>query len=146
MALAILFAFLATFGFGTASILARLGLQGLPTTVGTLVSVFTSFLFTAVLVLILQPREVLDLAPVAFLWFFLYGLITFPMARFFIYSAFNLAGVSRASPILAVSPIFATLVAMIVIGERPNLLVGVGILVTVMGMALILSERRPSAS
>ena len=146
MALSISFAFLAAFGFGSGAVLARLGLQRLSPMASTLVSVATSFVLTAILVLILHPTDVLALVPIAFLWFFIHGLITFPLARFFNYSAINLAGASRSSPILAVSPIFATIIAMAAIGERPNLLIVLGILATVIGMTLVLSDRRSSAS
>ena len=146
MALSILFAFLAVIGFGSSSVFARLGLQSLSPKVGTLVSVVTSFLFTALLVLIFHPTDVMSLAPMAFLWFFFYGLITFPLARYFNYSAINLAGAARAAPVMSISPVFATIIAIIALGERPNLLIGTGILVTVMGMALMLSDRRSSAS
>ena len=47
---------------------------------------------------------------------------------------------------LAVSPIFATLLALIALGERPNLLIGLGILVSVLGMVLIVSEKRSDAA
>jgi len=142
----LLFVSLAVVGFGLASVFARLGLQRLPPTIGTLVSVATSFLFTSILVLMLYPTDVMLLAPMAFLWFFFYGLITFPLARLFYYSAINLAGAARATPVMAISPVFATIIAIIALGERPNLLISTGILVTVIGMALILGDRRSSAS
>ncbi|MCZ6866930.1 MAG: EamA family transporter [Chloroflexi bacterium] len=130
MALAILFGFLAALGFGSGAIFARLGLQRLSPKVGVFVSVCTSFLFTSVLVLLFHTADVLSLTPIAFLWFFFFALITFPLARLFNYSAINLAGASRSTPMLAVSPVFATVIAMITLGERPNLLIGLGILVT----------------
>ena len=145
MALAILFGFLAALGFGVGAIFARLGLQRLSPKVGVFVSVCTSFLFTLTLVLLFHMSDVPLLTPIAFLWFFFYALITFPLARFLNYSAINLVGASRSAPMLAVSPIFATSIAMIILGERPNVLIGLGILVTVLGMALMLSDRRSVA-
>ncbi len=145
MALAILFGFLAALGFGSAAIFARLGLQRLSPKVGVFVSLCAGFLLTLVVVLIFHISDALSLTPVAFVWFFFYALITFPLARMFNYSAINLAGASRSTPMLAVSPVFATVIAMITLGERPNLLIGLGILVTVLGMVLMLSDRRSSA-
>ena len=126
MALAILFGFLAALGFGSGAIFARLGLQRLPLKVGVFVSVCAGFLLTLVVVLIFHISDAPSLTPIAFLWFFFYALITFPLARMFNYSAINLAGASRSTPMLAVSPVFATVIAMITLGERPNLLIGLG--------------------
>ena len=69
-----------------------------------------------------------------------------PLARLLNYTAISLAGTSRSAPVLAISPIFSTLLALIVLGEKPNMLIGLGILVTVLGMALILSEKRSDAA
>ena len=146
MALAIFFGFLAGFGFGSSTVFARLGLQRLSPSVGTFVSVITSFLFALILALIFYVSDLFSLAALAFIWFFLYALITYPLARYFNYSAINMAGATRSTPIVATSPIFSTLIAMVLLGGRPNLLIGAGILVTVAGMALMLSERRKSAN
>jgi drug/metabolite transporter (DMT)-like permease len=56
--------------------------------------------------------------------------------------ALSIAGAARTTPIISISPIFATLLAIIFLDERPNWLMGLGILMSVSGMALILSERR----
>jgi len=145
MALGILFAFLATLGFGSSAVFARLGLQRINLKIGTLISVTTSFLLTAVFMLVLNASDVPLLPGIAFLWFLGYGLITFPIARFLNYKSLNMAGATRVTPILSLNPIFATILAMILLGERPSLLVGLGVLVTVMGLGLIVSERRPNA-
>ncbi len=146
MTLAILFGFLAAIGFGSSAALARLGLQRVPPTLAVFISLCTGFLFTFILVLTLHLQDALALSPRAFLWFFLFAIITFPLARLLNYTAISLAGTSRSAPVLAISPIFSTLLALIVLGEKPNMLIGLGILVTVLGMALILSEKRSDAA
>ena len=146
MALALLFGFMAALGFGSSTVLARLGLQRLSPAAGVFISLCAGWVFTFALVLGLHASDVFSLPPMAFLWFFIFALITFPLARLLSYTAINLAGASRSSPMLTASPIFATLLAMIALGEKPNLLIVLGILVTVLGMALILSDRRPNAS
>ena len=145
MALGILFAFLATFGFGASSVFARLGLQGVSLPVSTLVSVATSFAFTVAMMLIFNFSDIGEIAAIAFVWFFFYGLITFPVARFLNYTSLNMAGASRVAPILSLNPIFATILAIITLGERPNIIIWLGVLVTVIGLGLIVSERRPDA-
>ena len=144
MGLGILFAFLATLGFGSSAVFARLGLQEISFKIGTLISVTTSFLFTAVFMLAFDAADIPLVTGIAFLWFLAYGLITFPIARFLNYKSLNMAGATRVTPILALNPIFATILAMWLLGERPNLLIGMGVLVTVIGLGLIVSEQRPS--
>ena len=141
MASAIVFAFLSAFGFGLAFVFARLGLERVNPVIATLISVTTSFLLTAGLVIILDPNAIRILPLAALLWCFCYGLITFPMARLLNYASINLAGASRAAPIMSVSPIFATMIGVAVLGERLGLYTGLGIVVTAMGMALIVSDR-----
>ena len=146
MTLAILFGLLAAVGFGSSAVLARLGLQRISPTLGVFLSLSTGFLFTFALSLALHFRDVLTLTPKAFLWFLFFAVITFPLARLINYTAISLAGASRTSPLLSTSPIFATLLALIALGEKPNLLIGIGILISVIGMGLIVSERRSDAA
>ena len=146
MGLAILFGLLAAVGFGSSAVLARLGLERIPPTKGVLLSLSTGFLFTFALSLALHFRDVITLSPRAFLWFLFFAVITFPLARLMNYTAISLAGASRSSPLLSVSPIFATLLALIALGETPNLLIVTGILISVLGMGLIVSEKRTDAA
>ncbi len=142
MSLGILLAFLSLFGFSSSDIFARLGLQRLPPALGVFISVLTGFLVTSTLALILYFDDLMALDPRAFLWAFFYGIVTFALARLILYMALSIAGAARTSPIISISPIFATLLAMLFLDERPNWLMGLGILTSVSGMALILSERR----
>ncbi|MBM3924459.1 MAG: DMT family transporter [SAR202 cluster bacterium] len=142
MALGILLAFLSLFGFSSSDIFARLGLQRLPPALGAFISVLTGFMVTSALALTLYFDDLTALDPRAFLWAFFYGVVTFALARLILYMALSIAGAARTSPIISISPIFATLMAMLFLDERPNWLMGLGILMSVSGMALIVSESR----
>lgn len=142
MALAILFSLLAAVGFGSSSVFARLGLQRVRSNSGTFLSSIASFVIAAVPAAVFSGDAITTLAAGAFLGLFIYGLITFPLGRYFNFIAVNLAGATRASPLLAASPVFAAGVAMIALGERPNLWIILGTLVTTAGVALIVSEAR----
>lgn len=146
MTLAVLLSVLSAVGFGATIVLARLGLQRVPPTFAVFVSLCSGFLLTFLVVLAFHFRDVFELTPRAFLWFTFYAIITFPLARLSNYTAISLAGASRTAPLLAVSPILSTVLALITLGERPNLMIVLGILVSVMGMVLILSEKRSDAA
>ncbi len=146
MTLAVSLSVLSAIGFGATIILARLGLQRVPPTFAVFVSLCSGFLLTFLVVLTLHFRDVFELTPRAFLWFTFYAIITFPLARLSNYIAISLAGASRTAPLLAISPILSTVLALITLGERPNLMIVLGILVSVMGMVLILSEKQSDAA
>lgn len=146
MTLAVLLSVLSAIGFGTTIVLARLGLQRVPPTFAVFVSLCSGFLLTFLVVLAFHFRDVFELTPRAFLWFTFYAIITFPLARLSNYIAISLAGASRTAPLLAISPILSTVLALITLGERPNLMIVLGILVSVMGMVLILSEKQSDAA
>ena len=146
MTLAILLSVLSAIGFGATIIFARLGLQRVPPTFAVFVSLCSGFLLTFLVVLAFHFKDVLELTPRAFLWFTFYAIITFPLARLSNYTAISLAGASRTAPLLAISPILSTVLALITLGERPNVMIVFGILVSVMGMVLILSEKQSDAA
>lgn len=146
MTLAVLLSVLSAIGFGATIVLARLGLQRIPPTFAVFVSLCSGFLLTFLVVLAFHFRDVFELTPRAFLWFTFYAIITFPLARLSNYIAISLAGASRTAPLLAISPILSTVLALITLGERPNPMIVLGILVSVMGMVLILSEKQSDAA
>ena len=146
MTLAVFLSVLSAIGFGTTIILVRLGLQRVPPTFAVFISLCTGFLLTSLVVLALHFQDIFELTPRTFLWFTFYAIITFPLARLSNFTAISLAGASRTAPLLAISPILSTVLALIILGERPNLMIVLGILVSVMGMVLILSERQSDAA
>ena len=138
--LGILLAFLAACGWGSAAVLARLGLQHMRSTTGTLISLVTGFAFTTILALIFHLGDIVSLAAMAFMWFFLVGIINFPMGRFFKFTGVQLAGVTRAAPISGTFPLFATILAITIGGEPLRLPIIIGTVAVVTGLGLILSE------
>lgn len=135
-------AFLAACGWGTSAIFVRLALQHMPATAGALLSLVSGSLLIFSLALLVNFDAIPTLPAIAFGWFALVGFIQYPMGRFFNYRSIHLAGVARASPLLATSPLFATIWAVTLGGERPGLLTIMGGLAIVTGVALIVSGRR----
>lgn len=129
------------FGFGASAVFARIGLQHVRPTTGTLVSLIVGSTVTMVLAFIFHVDAILNLAGVAFLWFMLSGLINFPLGRLLNFTGVSLAGVSRSAPIVGSSPLFATVLAITIGGESINLMIGLGTVSIIAGLALILSQR-----
>ncbi len=133
-------ALLAAAGWATSSIFARLGLQHVRNTTGTMVSMVTGLVVVGAVALPFYGSRILLLPLVAFAWFALLGLLNFVLGRFASYTAIHLAGVVRASPMVATSPLWATIIAIIFLNEAPTLLTLVGAVAIVGGLVLIMSE------
>ena len=131
----------AAVGFGITPVFVRLGLRHLRTTTGTLVSLLVSTALTMTVALSLHSREVLDLAGPAFGWFLLAGLLNFPLGRLLNFTGVHLAGVSRASPIVGASPLFAAALAVTLTGEAFNVPILLGTGAIIGGLTLILRQQ-----
>lgn len=131
----------AALGFGSSAIFARLGLQYLRPTTGTFVSLFVGSVITITLAFIFHFDEILVLSGFAFIWFFLSGLINFPMGRLLNFTAVSLAGVNRATPIIGASPLFAAALALTIGGEDISIGILLGTILITLGLALVLSQR-----
>ena len=138
--LAIVFAILASVGFGMNAVFARLGLRGVKSSVGTAVSMLSSLVLSAVIAFALELDGLLSLSPKIFLWAALIGILNFPLGRFFNYISVNRVGASRATAVIASTPLFALLFAVAFLGERPSALVIVGTFAVIAGLVLVVSE------
>ena len=128
---AIVVALAAAFFWGCSAVLVRTGLRYISSTAtGTLISLAAGLLFMAVLVAIFQLEEALSLSLEAVLLLAVVGFLNFPMGRFFNYMSMSRLGVGRSTPILASSPFFAMLIAVLFTGETIDVatLVGTGLI------------------
>ena len=131
----------AALGFGAAAIFARLGLQYMRPTSGTLVSMVVGTVITTLLAFVFHWNEIFTLTGVAFLWFLIAGTVNFPMGWLLNFSSVRWAGVSRASPVVGSSPLFATILAVTIGGETVTFFVLLGTISITGGLVLILSQR-----
>jgi DME family drug/metabolite transporter len=129
-----------SWGFG--AVFVRLALRDMSAALGTLISLVAGFLFTALLVAVFQLDAALSLSAEALLLFGIVGIFNFPLGRFLNYLSMSHIGVGRSTPILASSPLFAMVLAIIFIGESLNLaaiagtaLIMAGLYVTIMSPA-----------
>ena len=132
---------LVALGFGGSAIFARIGLEHMRSTTGTLVSLIAGTIVIMVIAFILHSDDIFSLAGAAFLWFLLSGIINFPMGLLLNYTGVSLAGVSKATPLIGTAPLFATVFAVTVGGESITIPTLIGTLLIVGGGGLILSQR-----
>ena len=134
----ITFSLLAGMGFAASAVFARIGLQNISTTSGTLFSLIVSTIGAFGLALLLDPSNILVPSGVSLAWLFFTGLLNFPLGRLFNFAGVRLAGVSKASTIVATSPLFATGLAIILLDESINFSILIGTFAIMGGMILIL--------
>lgn len=140
--LAVILAVAAAASWGFSAVMVRLGLRHISTTIGTLISLGAGLVFTAMLALALQWREVQALSLRAVLLFGVIGILNFPMGRFLNYLAMSKLGVGRSTPVLASAPLFAVLLAVVVTGESLRLPTLAGIALIVSGLYVTIMAPR----
>ena len=131
----------AALGFGSSAVFARLGLQHVRSTTGTLASLVAGTGIAMALALGLHFRDILALSGTAFLWLLLVGALNFPLGRLLNFTGVSLAGVSKTSSIVSSSPLFAAIFAISIGGETISAPILLGTLTIMGGLALILSQR-----
>ena len=136
----IIFSLLAASGFAATAVFARTALQRMSAPYGTLLSLFVSTVAAMAIAAVLHPDELLGISAVALGWLFLVGFLNFPLGRMFNYTSVMMVGVSKASTVVATSPLFATILAVIILGERVSPITLLGIVAVIGGLALTLNQ------
>lgn len=141
MLIGILFALAATLAWGGGAILVRLGLRGINPGTGTLISLMVGVPFTLVIALSLNPGDVFTIPLSLIPALALVGALNFQLGRLLNYHAIDLAGVSVASPIIAIAPLFATIIAVLFLDENLSVYLLLGTVSIVAGLGMIVSSR-----
>ena len=131
----------AAMGFAATAVLAKLAMQYMRATTGTLVSLAVSAVITLAIVFGMYVREVASLEVAAYAWFLLVGIFSFVGGRLLNFIGVSRVGVSRASPIVGASPLVATMLTVTVGGESINTPLALGTVAIIGGLALILSQQ-----
>lgn len=139
MSLGILLGLLAAAEYGVAAVLVRAALQHVSATLGTMISITTSFLVTSIVTLLVAPQALFTLSLSAALWFAFIGILQFPMGRFFNYQSVARIGVGKAAPLIATSPLFAVAIAVLFTGEQLTVPLLLGALSIFAGIYLVVT-------
>ena len=137
----ILFAVIAAIGWGASAVLSRIALEKTDPRLATIVSLFFSSIIMFSISLSTQFNEFEKLIVSDFLWFFSAGLTSFDAGRLLNYVGIKNIGVSKASPLFGTSPLFAALLAIIILNENPTIMLGMGIVIVTFGIILITKSK-----
>ena len=128
---------MAALGFGLSAVFIKAAMSSVSVKTATVISLLSSMAVTMIFAFVLHAEEIVSLAPIAFLWFILAGLITFLGGRLLNFQAINLVGASKASAVVSSTPLFAAILAVIFLNETVNLMLGIGTMMIVTGIALV---------
>jgi drug/metabolite transporter (DMT)-like permease len=136
----VLLALSAALGFGATAFFARLSIEHMRPTTGTLVSLVVGVVVTSVLALSIDGTAFLSLDSAAYPLMFLAGFASFVGGRLLNFVAVSKIGVSRSSPIVGASPLIATALAVLLAGESLNTPIIVGTIAIISGIAIVLRQ------
>ena len=136
----ILLSLMAALGFGLSAVFIKAAMSSVSVKTATVVSLISSTVVTMIFALIFHSKEILALSPMAFLWFILAWLITFLGGRLLNFQAINLVGASKASAVVSATPLFAAILAVTFLNETVNLMLGIGTMMIVTGIALVVMQ------
>ena len=124
--------------FGVGGVLSRRGLQRANPLAAAAVSITVTTAFVWCLTLYLGPASRL------FTWkiwpFLVAGLVAPGLARLMAFVGIDRIGVARATSLMAAAPLFAVVIAMVCLGERPTPLLLAGA-VAIVGGGILLAQR-----
>jgi drug/metabolite transporter (DMT)-like permease len=139
--LGIILAVTAALCWGASAIFVRLGLRYIKPITGVFISMLSSLVLVGLLVLSINFGDVVSLRSEVILWFIAIGIITYGIGRLCNFAGVNYIGVTRATPIIASSPLFAMIMAVAFLGEEINFLIVIGTISIVCGLGLLVSSR-----
>jgi drug/metabolite transporter (DMT)-like permease len=133
-----MWAVIAGVGFGLFQSINRRAVRGMDVYQATLLQLLVSAIVLTAISLATQDLNLLRSAPPgALINFSLAGLIHFFVGWTFLNASQKRIGASRTSPLIATSPLFAALIAVLTLREFPNPLAWVGILLIIGGVYCI---------
>src|SRR5262245_40292234 len=139
-----LLALLAALGFGVAGVLLRRALGSTTPLAAAMVSVSFTTVFVCLLALATTPVERL------FTWrispFLVAGLLAPGLARLAYFVGIARVGAARAIPLVSTAPVFAVVVAIIALGERPSPIVLLAVACIAAGGGLVAARDQVSGA
>ena len=143
MLLSLGLACIAVLGFGSSAVLARLGMQAIRPMPSALVSLVGSTLLAGTLALVFEFDAIIAMPAIAMVWLLGNGMLSYMGGRSQQYIAISLIGASRVTPIVGSAALFSALFSITLtrlgvpgFNEHLNVLLGVGTIVVVSGLAL----------
>ena len=133
---------IASIGFGTSSVFAKISMLKMKSGTTTLISLVTSTVVTLFASIIFtDPIEYTKLNIEIWLLLFWIAILTYFFGRLLNYTSVQYIGVSKATPIIGTTPLFASITAIIFMDEKITIPILIGTILIVLGIILITREK-----
>ena len=113
----------------------------MPATLGTFLSLLSGVVLMAGVVAVFQREQLAEVTLAAVGIFAAVGVFNFILGRYFNFLSISHLGVARATPITASTPLFATVLAVLFLGESLSWLTALGTGLVLAGTYTILKQR-----
>lgn len=144
--LGVLFAILSAVSFGFSNITARRGVVGSSASYGLYITVTIGVpLFLIAAIAFGQLLDTFDLPVDALILLSAAGILHFLVGRYCNYRCIDAIGANRSQPIQMTNTVYSVIVAVWLLGETLNWLMGVGIALIMVGPLLMVDRRRQPA-
>jgi len=137
--MAALLAISSSFFYALMMMISRFGLKETDSFSGGLISMLFSFIVALVVFAVVMPIHAIDIQ--AILFFVAAGISGPCIARLLLYAGINRLGSAITSSVYSVKPLFAALAAVMLLGERITLTIGIGTLFIIAGLVIISSTK-----
>ena len=138
----IIISLIASIGFGTSSVFAKISMLKMKSGTTTLISLVTSTVVTLFASIIFtDPIEYTKLNIEIWLLLFWIAILTYFFGRLLNYTSVQYIGVSKATPIIGTTPLFASITAIIFMDEKITIPILIGTILIVLGLLLITREK-----
>lgn len=134
----VVFALCAAVSWAMSAVSVRLGLRYMPATLGTFLSLLSGLVLMSLAVALFRRDQLGEVTLVSVGVFALVGLLNFIFGRYLNFLSISHLGVTRATPVLASTPLFAAILAVLFLGEGMNGLTLLGTGFVIAGVYLVL--------
>ncbi|USS40102.1 DMT family transporter [Thermococcus aggregans] len=133
-----LLALISAFGWGTASVLVKIGMREKSAVTVNIIRLYLTAIFYTLLFLITDRyKEILSLSPEIILVTFISGLFGFVIGDYFYFNALKLMGVSRTVPITSSYPLWTMLWAWMFFGKKITVQTLLGALLIFLAIVIV---------
>jgi drug/metabolite transporter (DMT)-like permease len=140
LVLAVAFALAAAVSWAFSAVSVRVALRYMPATTGTFLSLLSGLVLMLLVVAAFERERLEELTLAATGIFAAVGLFNFILGRYLNFLSISHLGVARATPLTASTPLFAALMAVVLLGEGLSVPTVLGTALVLAGIYLVLKQ------
>lgn len=138
----IIISLIASIGFGSSSVFAKISMLKMKSGTTTLISLITSTIATLIVSMIFtQQNEYKKINIEIWILLFWIAILTYFFGRLLNYTSVQHIGVEKATPLIGTTPLFASITAILFMDEKITMPLMVGTILIIIGIILITRKK-----